>query len=116
VVSTLAYYEVLNALSYALRGLKSGQKLPIEKALEILRAMAGLDLEEQSVKGLEEQIFRISQLYQRTAYDAAYLALAQDKGTPLITGDKRLYGAVKERLPWGRWIGDNPSPAEQGQD
>jgi len=54
VVSTLAYYEVLNALSYALRGLKSGQKLPIEKALEILRAMAGLDLEEQSVKGLDK--------------------------------------------------------------
>lgn len=71
VVSTLAYYEVLNALSYAVRGLKSVQKLPIEKALEILRAMAGLDLEEQSVKGLEEQILRISQLHQRTAYDAA---------------------------------------------
>jgi len=54
--------------------------------------MAGLDLEEQSVKGLEEQILRISQLYQRTAYDAAYLALAQDKEAPLITGDKGLYG------------------------
>jgi len=47
------------------------KKLPIEKALEILRAMAGLDLEEQSVKGLEEQILRISQLHQRTAYNAA---------------------------------------------
>ena len=32
VVSTLAYYEVLNALSYAVRGLKSGQK-PLSRRL-----------------------------------------------------------------------------------
>jgi predicted nucleic acid-binding protein len=112
VTPTLAYYEVLNALSRAVRGLKKGQELSIEDALEILTAMAGLELEERHVKGLGEQILRISQMYQRTSYDAAYLALAEHEGSPLITGDKRLYNAVKEKLPWVRWIGDYQSSAE----
>jgi len=42
----------------------------------------------------------------RSAYDAAYLALAQQQGLPLITADRRLHNAVADKLPWVVWIGE----------
>jgi predicted nucleic acid-binding protein len=110
---TLAQYEILNALSRAVRGLKKGQELSLEEAQEILTAMSALKLEERGVKGLEEHILKITQAHQRTAYDAAYLALAEREGVPLLTGDRRLYNAVKGKLQWVRWVGDYESVVEK---
>ena len=42
----------------------------------------------------------------RSAYDAAYLALAQATSQPLVTGDERLYNAVHAHLDWVLWIED----------
>jgi hypothetical protein len=44
--------------------------------------------------------------FNRSAYDAAYLALAEGSEQPLITGDSRLYHAVRKHLDWVQWIGD----------
>ncbi|MEM3433788.1 MAG: hypothetical protein QXP27_06395, partial [Candidatus Methanomethyliaceae archaeon] len=55
--------------------------------------------------GLEEEILRLSQALNRTAYDAAYLALAQKEHVPFLTGDERLYNAVKGELAWVQWLG-----------
>jgi predicted nucleic acid-binding protein len=41
-----------------------------------------------------------------SAYDAACLALAQGHAEPLVTGDERLYNAVKGKLDWVIWIGE----------
>lgn len=46
--------------------------------------------------------------FDRSAYDAAYLALAQVTGQPPLTGDQRLVNAVREHLDWVQWIGDYP--------
>lgn len=113
---TLARYEVLNALSRAVRGLKRGQGLSLEDAREVLTAIAALKLEERGVEGLEERILEITQRYQRTAYDGAYLALAEQEGALLITGDERLYNAMKGELAWVRWIGEYKALAEQGRE
>lgn len=113
VTPTLTHYEVLNALSRAVRGLKRGQELSLEEAQEILTAMNALKLEERGVKNLEEQILEITRAHQRTAYDAAYLALAEREGAPLITGDKRLYNAVKGKLQSVRWVGDYEAVVEK---
>ena len=36
--------------------------------------------------------------------------LAENLGTQLITGDRRLYNAVSAQLPWVLWIGDYQTP------
>lgn len=40
------------------------------------------------------------------AYDSHYLALADSLGLELWTADERLYNAVKDALPWVKWLGD----------
>ena len=52
----------------------------------------------------------MAQQFNRSAYDAAYLTLAENLGTQLITGDRRLYNAVSAQLPWVLWIGDYQTP------
>ena len=39
-------------------------------------------------------------------YDAVYLVLAAALRMSFVTADRRLYEAVKQRLPFVRWLGD----------
>jgi predicted nucleic acid-binding protein len=68
--------------------------------------LEGLDLREKDISGLEEEILGFTLEYGCTAYDGAYLALAAKESAPFITGDSRLYQAVREKLPWVLWLGD----------
>lgn len=106
VVPTLTHYEVLNVLSRAVRGLKKGQKLSQEEAFAILKAWERLRLEEQSVRGLECRILEITARYQRSGYNAAYLALAEHLEAELLTGDERFYNATRNDFPQIRFVGE----------
>lgn len=48
--------------------------------------------------------------HNRSAYDAAYLALADALNAQLITADRRLYNAVHQKLGWVLWITDYRPP------
>lgn len=109
VVPTLTRYEVLNALSSAIRGVKPEQRLSVNDALEIVTAMSKLALEEHDIKGLEEQILKFSHEHHRSAYDAAYLALAEQLGVDFWTGDERLYNAMKTRWKRVKFVGNYKS-------
>ncbi len=54
-----------------------------------------------------QQVWPLAHRFDRSAYDAAYLALAEARGETLITGDLRMYNAVRDHLDWVRWIGSD---------
>jgi len=97
----LLVYEVSNAVWQAERR----GRLPTAQADEILEKVAGLDIELLSLNWGE--MLPLARRFDRSAYDAAYLSLAERLGEPLLTGDKRLYNAVHDRLAWVTWIGDH---------
>jgi predicted nucleic acid-binding protein len=75
---------------------------------EVLNALAvllGLDIELQDVVPAHA-LSLAHEHHLSTAYDAFYVALAQDHGCELWTADERLYNAVRDNLPWVHWIGE----------
>jgi predicted nucleic acid-binding protein len=93
-------YELSNAVWQAERR----GRITRPQADEVLQAMAGLDIE--IVPQVWGVMLPLARQFDRSAYDAAYLTLAQETGQPLITGDLRLYNAVHAHIDWVLWIGD----------
>lgn len=96
----LVVYEVTNAVWQAERR----GRISSAQVDEILQTVAGLGIELLSLDWGET--LPLARQYNRSAYDAAYLTLAQRVGEPLVTGDKRLYNAVKGKLDWVTWLAD----------
>ena len=74
-------------------------------------ATAVADFRELEIKRCDfEEIqmlaFQLACQYRRSAYDSAYLALAQANGLWFFTGERRLFNAVGRQLVWVQWIGD----------
>lgn len=99
----LLLYEVSNAVVQARRR----GRLTDEQAEDILSSFEGLGITLKPVDW--RQMVPIALRFDRSAYDAAYLALAEPDAQPFITGDARMYNAVREHLPHVRWIGDYQS-------
>ncbi|MBM4467104.1 MAG: type II toxin-antitoxin system VapC family toxin [Chloroflexi bacterium] len=97
---TLLPYEVTNAVLQAIRR----DRISPEKGREILTAFEGLSI--PTVEVSWQRTLELARTHDRSAYDGAYLALAEETGSKLVTGDRRLYNAVKDRLPWVLWIED----------
>ena len=100
VAPTLLLYEVTNA---AVQATRRG-RITGEQAKDILTSFEGLGITLEQVPW--RQIFSVARRFDRSAYDAAYLALAEATERPLITGDLRMYNAVHEHLNWVGWLGD----------
>lgn len=97
---TLLPYEVTNAVLQAIRR----DRISPEKGREILTAFEGLGIPTVDVSW--QQTLELARTYGQSAYDGAYLALAEESESKLVTGDRRLYNVVKDRLPWVLWIED----------
>jgi len=112
VAPTLLPYEVANCILLSLQGKRPTRNLIKEDAVRILADFQELRVHTEVVD--PEKMLQIGEAHQRTAYDAAYLALAERKGLQLITGDKRLYNGVKGKLDWVKWVGDYRSVSVAG--
>lgn len=110
VAPTLISYELLNAVSRTIRGLKPIQGVSSTDVSGILDAIRGLGIVEMSVTGLESRILEIAVKYERTGYDAAYVALAEHLDAEFVTGDLRLRNALAPDFPFVRFIGDFSAP------
>jgi predicted nucleic acid-binding protein len=97
---SLLVYEVTNAAWQAERR----GRISSLQADEILQAVSALDIQLLPLEWGES--LPMARRFGRSAYDASYLALAERLDEQLITGDERLYNAVKGSLDWVLWIGD----------
>ncbi len=100
VAPTLLTYELTNAVWQGVRR----QRISREQATEILHTVDGLGIAQESV--FWEVILPFAAQFNSSAYDAAYLALAQSQNQSFITGDLRLYNATHTELSWVKWVGD----------
>jgi predicted nucleic acid-binding protein len=91
-------YELSNAVWQAERR----ERISQDQADQIISSMEGLLVEIQPLEWGE--MLPMARHFECSAYDAAYLTLAQKLSERLVTGDKRLYNAVHEHLDWVVWI------------
>lgn len=99
---SLLPYELGNAIWQAERR----GRITRQQADEAIQAFAGLEIELIPLEWGE--MLPLARRFERSAYDAAYLTLAEQLGEPFITGDLRLYNAVHPVLDWVLWVGDYP--------
>jgi predicted nucleic acid-binding protein len=95
-------YELSNAVWQAERR----RRITRSQADRIVQSFSNLDIEIMPQSW--GKMLPLARQLERSAYDAAYLALAQETGEPLLTGDLRLYNAVHAQLDWVLWIEDYP--------
>jgi predicted nucleic acid-binding protein len=96
----LLVYEVANAVIQARRQ----GRIRDEQVEGILSSFEGLNIALKPVTW--QRLLPLATRFDRSACDAAYLALAEATGQPLVTGDRRMYNAVHEHLDWVQWMGD----------
>jgi predicted nucleic acid-binding protein len=101
---TLILTEVANAFW------KRRDQMDVEIAQEALSALLASGIELVPIEYLFAKAHRLACQHGRTVYDALYLALAQQRGCDFVTADERLYNAVKDQLPWVKWLRHIPQP------
>lgn len=95
---SLLPHELSNAIWQAERR----QRISSQQADEIIAAVEGLQIEILLLDMGE--MLPMARQFDRSAYDAAYLTLANKLDEQLITGDERLWKAVHSHLDWVVWI------------
>ncbi len=97
VAPTLFYYEISNAIH---RYVIAGQLLP-EQAEQALSDALNLDISLYGDAILHRSALNLARsLKLPAAYDAHYLALAEQLEAEFWTADRRLFQAVQTTLPW----------------
>ena len=99
---SLLEYEVINGLMIA----KKRGRIQEKKVLTAIDGFISLELKLKNLFLYYPKVIHYCKVYDRSAYDASYLALANEEGISLVTADKGLYNVVKKDLKWVKWLGD----------
>ena len=100
---TILPYEVLNALLVAERRDRIAEGVTEEAFYGFLELQ--INFLDPFVDYLDT--LTLARSYHRSIYDESYISLAKKNNIDFVTGDKRLFNAVKDKLKWVKWIGDN---------
>lgn len=98
----LITYEIINACLVASRM----ARFPKKVAKEIMSEILQIEIIKEDIDHLKDMIFDIAEKYCRSAYDAAYIAVAESRQLHLITGDKKLFNSLKNHFTFIKWIGN----------
>jgi predicted nucleic acid-binding protein len=101
----LITYEIINACLVASRM----ARFPKNKAKELMDEILEIEITKEDVDHLKGRIFDISVKYNRSAYDGAYIVIAESKNLPFLTGDKKLFDSLRHHFTFVKWIGDYPN-------
>lgn len=99
---SLLEYEVINGLIIAQRR----GRIKEEKFITAIEGLLDLGIKLKDLSHFYTKVLHYGKVYNRSVYDASYLALAEVEGISLITADEGLYRAVKSDLKWVTWIGE----------
>ena len=77
-----------------------------EKILTAIEGFVNLEIKLMNLSHIYPNVLHYYRIYNRSAYDASYLAVADEAGIALITPDEGLYNVVKKDLKWVKWLGD----------
>jgi len=99
---SLFAYELVNGICSAI----NRHRLERSLGSQVLQIMAEIqvDLEPPRLN----RVFEIALDCSLSAYDRAYVALAEALSADLWTADRLLFERGREQFPWVRWIGDYP--------
>ena len=100
-VPTFWDYEIVNGVNKAVaRG-----DLTEEEGREAISLLLTVHAYRRPLPSPHES-YELARKYQRSVYDSWYLALAEELGSEFWTADQKLYNAVKDQLPFVKWLGD----------
>jgi predicted nucleic acid-binding protein len=102
VVPDLFYVECANILWKYVR--RFGY--PVLEAGKNMTALKKLGLRTVPSSSLMERALELALKWEVTAYDACYLALAEELKAPLVTADQKLFNRLKGGSIPMRWIGE----------
>jgi predicted nucleic acid-binding protein len=100
IAPALLIYETANGIVTAARH----KRISRDKAIEAMRNIMAFNIEFRAVAPAD--IPSLALKYNLTAYDATYLALAEQENCDLWTGDKAFFQAVSSQKTRVKWIED----------
>lgn len=102
VAPTLLDFEITNAIfKYSRRSM-----LTLEQRRELAAIYEGLGIQLLPPAPISAAIEIALRYNLPAAYDAHYLALAEQLGCAFWTADERLVNTLRGALPWVRWLGE----------
>ncbi|GBE05932.1 MAG TPA: PIN domain-containing protein [Nitrospirae bacterium] len=99
---SLITYEIINACLVASRM----ARFPKKRAKELMNEMLGIEIIKEDIGPLKDRIFDISTKHSTSAYDGAYIAVAESRHIPFLTADKKLLNSLKHHFSFVKWIGN----------
>ena len=97
---SLFAYEIVNAVHIAV----SRKRIPEHEGRDAIIDILSTGITLVDFSNLIGRTFDLAKKYSRSAYDCAYLALAENEHCPLVTADKRLFNALKGKFVLIRWV------------
>lgn len=99
---TLFMYEIVSAINVAIER----KRIEETSGYSAISYITSLGIELRGFEALIDSTFYLARRFKLLPYDCAYLALAKKEHCDFLTGDKKLFRAIKNRVPWAIWIGD----------